>query len=475
MHDAARAPAGKPLLVVAMMHDYAARDLVDSGVLAELAGTFRLAFVTSARLTIDIAPYGAVVAEHRMPGWRLRLYWLASGLWHMVIKRPFELTRRNALRQASFGIGPYAERLIDWLSRTGLQKPIAIVLRAVLRATTPSLIPMGERPYAVLAYTSVRSFFIDDVVRDARRKGVPLLALVNNWDNLNVKSFLEIPPYLATWGEQGFLIARLMYRIPPYRIFVTGGPRFEVYRGPVPSRAEARVALGVPADAKVVLFCGAGVSFEETSLLDELENGVEQGRLPGNLFVLYKPHPLRFQRASEKPFDDAAYKHIRLVSVGARALTELSHYPALFAAADALISPFSSMIIEGARFGLPALCLGYNDPGHANHDWNRAAFNLHTYVARHGDWALVCEHREDFGRRCGELMPLIGDPEAAELAKAAAEMVWRTGRRSVAARVTEALHTVVAGRHADNSFVKSRAVSSLRDTARDSMVLAKDS
>ena len=43
-------PADKPLLLIGLMHDYAARDLVDSGVLAELAGEFRLAFISSKRL-----------------------------------------------------------------------------------------------------------------------------------------------------------------------------------------------------------------------------------------------------------------------------------------------------------------------------------------------------------------------------------------------------------------------------------------
>jgi hypothetical protein len=224
----------------------------------------------------------------------------------------------------------------------------------------------------------------------------------------------------------------------------------------------------------VLLFCGAGVSFEEVSLLDELEAAIESGRLPRDLIVLYKPHPLRFKRVSEKPFDEGAYRHVRRVTLGDRALTALQFYPELLASADALISPFSSMVMEGARFGLPALCLGYNDPGHANHDWNRAAFNLHSYVVRHGDWGVVCERREDFLESCEALVPLIGDARIAEWARAAAEMVWRTGRDTTANRLTRALQTVGRGGDADNSFTQSSVPTALLDTARDTIALAKE-
>jgi hypothetical protein len=217
------------------------------------------------------------------------------------------------------------------------------------------------------------------------------------------------------------------------------------------------------------------VAFEEISLLRELDRAIDAGELPTDLLVLYKPHPLRFARANEKSFDSRDFKHVVQVLDGRRKLTELDVYPDLLAASDALISPFSTMVIEGARFGLPALCLGYNDPGHANHDWGRAAFNLHTYVMRHGDWAIVCENRTHFMARCREMITMIGDPEVASAARAAAEMVWRTGRTSVAERIATAARTVAAGRDADNSLAMSNDSPSWQaDLAMEAALLSKD-
>jgi hypothetical protein len=448
---AATAPAEKPLLILALMHDYAARDWVDSGVLAELSEQFRFAFISSDRLTIDLEPYGPIVAMHEMPGWRLRLYWLASGLRHLVVKKPFELTHRILLRQATFGMGPKMSRLLNVIARLGIAGPLSRPFLALMRATAPVLIPRDLSPIGVLAYTSVRSYFIDDVIRDARRMGVPVLAITNNWDNLNTKSFLEPPPYLGVWGEQGFLIARLMHRLPAHRIFVTGAPRFEIYRKPLPDRAGARARLGLPLDCRAVLFCGSGVAFEETSLLRELDGAIEDGRLPSDVVILYKPHPLRFKRQKEDAYEPADFKHVLSVPAYNRNLTELQAYPDLLSAADAIISPFSTTVMEGARFGLPALCIGYDDPAHSNYDWNRAAFNLHIYLIRHGDWAVICESRESFLPSCARLIASIGDPAVASEARAAAEMAWRTGSASVASRIEAAVRALANGGHADNS------------------------
>src|SRR6266487_646436 len=119
----------KPLLLVGLMHDYAARDFVDSGVLDELARDFRLKFVSSSRLTIDLSRHGPVVARHEIGIWRLRLYWLAAGLLHVAVKRPFELSRRIAFCQATFGVGRHVSRMIDWLARPGIGRALGEALR----------------------------------------------------------------------------------------------------------------------------------------------------------------------------------------------------------------------------------------------------------------------------------------------------------------------------------------------------------
>jgi hypothetical protein len=266
-----------------------------------------------------------------------------------------------------------------------------------------------------------------------------------------------------------------MHGIPAHRLFVIGAPRFEIYRRRQPTQAEARVRLGLPKERRLLLFCGAGAPFEETSLLKDLDAAISRGDLPDDLLVVYKPHPLRFARAAEKPFEAREYANVVLAPGTARKLTELDLYPDLLAAVNGLISPFSTMVIEGARHGLPALCVGYDDPGHANHDWSRAAFNLHTYVIRHGDWAVVCENRAAFLNSCQRLVAMLDEPRVQADARAAAEMVWKTGCTSVAQRIATAVHTIAAGRDADNSFAVTKTASGRRaPLASETAALSKD-
>ena len=438
------------------MHDYAARDFLDTGILEKLAGRFRLAFASTDRLTLDLSPYGPIVSKQRLAPWRYRIYRLAASFWHLVVRETYVIVPRYGLIEAA-AVG--GARLFPWIRafwKAGAAKPLSLFLRQILRVSTPNLIA-GERPSAILVYTSVRSFFADDIVRNARTLDIPLLALTNNWDNLNTKCFLEIPQYLGVWGEQAFLIARLLHQIPAHRIFVVGSPRFEIYRGATPSREAAAAKLSIPSKRKVILFCGSGVPFDEVSLLQELDDSIKDGRLPADLYILYKPHPIRWTRTSETPLDECKFKNVAVFAATNRTLTELEVYPALFAASTAVISPFSTMVMEGARHGLPSLCLGYNDPAHSALDWGRAAFNLHLYAMRHADWAVICESRADFLSSCRKLISLIDRPEIADLARASAEFVTRSGQSPTADRLVTALTEIMNGRDADQSFMASKA------------------
>src|SRR5690606_31209421 len=109
--------------------------------------------------------------------------------------------------------------------------------------------------------------------------------------NIAHKIFLQQPDYLGVWGEQSYLFARLLQKLPADKIFVIGSPRFEVYRQEHPSKEEARRRLNLPLDKPVLLFAGAGVVFDEVSLIEEFESAAARGLWDKEILLLYKPHP----------------------------------------------------------------------------------------------------------------------------------------------------------------------------------------
>jgi hypothetical protein len=438
-------------LLIVGEKDYQFRDLVQTGLLDALRARFDLTFLVAVDVSIDLEAYGPVRRASPLTGWRLRAWMLGAGLQHVNLMRRFDVTLHHSIARATYGFSTRMRTFVNLAARLRLEGLIARLLRTALRLKRSPVEKQVEEIDVVLASTSVKSALVDDLVRWSRRSGRPLLALQTNWDNIALKGFFEVPPYIGVWGEQSFLIARLLHKIAAHRIFVIGTPRFEIYRETFLDRRAARRELGLPEKGRTLLFCGASVAFDETSLIEELDKAIEDGMFGHDVHVFYKPHFTRAARAGERALEVAKLRHTTVYSAPSGVPTELEAYPAILAAADAVISPFSTMVMEGARHGLPALCLGYPDPAHANHDWNRVSYNLHLYMIRHGDWSVVCDRRDRFLECCGRLMELVGDPAIVESARASAEMVFKSGRDKVADRIVGAIETVSRGGHADAS------------------------
>ncbi len=196
------------------------------------------------------------------------------------------------------------------------------------------------------------------------------LFLVNGWDNLSSKGvFLFKPDYLGVWGQQQLVDAYDIQGIPPERCFLLGCARFEDYFKNLNPKSIFKF--------KYILFAGAATANDELTPLNLLEKIMDQLRI-ADIKIMYRPHPWRHQRKSLDFFDPEKYKHIILdpqvadnyikinksgVIGDANAFyPELDYYPKLLANALFIISPLSSILIEGAIYDVPSLVLAHPDP-----------------------------------------------------------------------------------------------------------------
>ena len=67
---------------------------------------------------------------------------------------------------------------------------------------------------AVLELTVLRDLVAEDMVRWARRKRIPSIAVQRNWDCFNLKQMLVAPDPFLIRGEQSFYFARLLHDMP---------------------------------------------------------------------------------------------------------------------------------------------------------------------------------------------------------------------------------------------------------------------
>jgi hypothetical protein len=303
------------------------------------------------------------------------------------------------------------------------------------------------RPDVIVAPTGLRDEIADDVVRWGVRKKIPTLFLQLNSDVFNMKVPTVKAAYFGVWGDQSWYLARLICRYAASRLKMLGSPRFDTYeKGKIP-RGKARRLLGLPFDAIVLLFCGATAAYDEIRALEQIETAIDQGLLPGNLTVLYKVHPRGQVKGATTAFDPARFRHVRPtpeVQYGQWGSLEL--YPVLFAASDAVVSPYSTMGVEGALHGLPVLCLGYH-PGRFESFWAWAREYTHLQIYRHKVWAITCHRESDFLPSLERLLKLIGDPAIASAAQNEIRSVAIRDGRRYAARLDDCLSEILSERN----------------------------
>jgi hypothetical protein len=391
---------GRPLRVcVVLAHSVHVRNVVGSGCLDGLAGRGH-------ELTLVVPDFARAEVERETAGWpappRLERLpttgWLRNELrlWMRLAsyaQRRRYRTYRHKVRERLLGVlQPRVllmppRRQVPWrLGRALLL--LAFVAAARLRVLEPAarrlearLAPVPAatglierlRPDVVFAPTRVRSDGELELLKAARRAGVPAVAFAATWDALTSKGFFPVPPdWLLVWGDENRAQAIEHHGLPPERIVVTGAPHLDVY-GP-DTRWEPREAFlarrGIAPDRRVILFAGTTITYweDEPRHLRALSAAVADGELK-DCVVWYRPHPRRPR--AEVPdvrglpgvvMDDQMARH---KDEGASAYSarrdDLVHYRSLLEASDGLVTAFSTMIVEAALLGKPSLVIGFGD------------------------------------------------------------------------------------------------------------------
>ena len=273
--------------------------------------------------------------------------------------------------------------------------------------------------------SALLDYITDDVLQVANALSVPTLMLVSGWDNLSSKGLIyHQPTMIGVWGEQSREHAIAVQNASPDAVHVVGCPHYENFRSTGEmDRGELRASFGLPADGHAVLFAGTLRLFDETQLLKELDAAIESGALPP-MKILYRPHPWRDARREEDDFFQFEWRHIMMDpeiaetykatkatnqnSTSDNFLFRMHHLPLLYRAVDALISPMSTVLLEGLLFGLPTMAVAFND---GKHSWSadKVSRMMHFKELYDVPGLIVCRDRDQFFPQLRQLITNIGD------------------------------------------------------------------
>ncbi|MGE5505662.1 MAG: hypothetical protein ACM31L_14665 [Actinomycetota bacterium] len=271
-----------------------------------------------------------------------------------------------------------------WFQRETLKR-LAAKPNAILNALYDT-----EKPDIILHPSVLFGPFIHDLCAVSAERGVPMVTIMNSWDNPATKANMFLKPdRLLVWGEQTKGHAIKYVGMKPDKVTIFGAAQFDVYRHPPRiDRAEFERIHSIPAGRKIVLYGGSSKGTDEFAHLCMLDDAIDAGKL-GNSVIVYRPHPWGVGGKDGGRIADHPWRNVYLETFSRGYLEDLRSeskvtYPDYrdtvdtLSNVDAVISPLSTIIVEAAMFGKPALCFLPLDDG-----------------AKHFDLAYRLAHFED--------------------------------------------------------------------------------
>lgn len=319
---------------------------------------------------------------------------------------------------------------------------------------------LRERPDFFILPSALLDFVTDDVLQIADQLAIPTLLLVAGWDNLSSKGLLyHQPTMMGVWGEQSKRHAVDVQNADADRVHVIGAPHYERFRvSENVDRAALRTSWGVPLNGSLVLFAGTVRAFDETQLLQEMDDAIDTGTLPA-MHVIYRPHPYRNTRQQEDNFFDCDWQHITMdpqmgdaypaqkdkggLVISTKFFLRMDHLAQLYQAVDAVISPMSTVLLESLLFGLPTMAVAFGDGKHA---WSadKVSRMLHFKELYEVPGAIVCRDRTDFFPAIQQLVSQVGNKAlSAALRQSTSYFVYQDDR-SYADRVASLVGTMLS-------------------------------
>jgi hypothetical protein len=216
-----------------------------------------------------------------------------------------------------------------------------------------------------------------DIVKSARRLGIPTGMLLFSWDNLSTKGSLHVPPdRLFVWNELQRQEALSLHGFPADRVVVTGAPRFDEFfaLAPVTDRAAFCAPLGFDPTRPILMYLGSSkfvITDRELPFIREWIGAIRGARDPRlrECNILVRPHPDLKPEPEEGPTEAVRWKALEGKGVmtrpfgDSRAVVLRTHYRKAQGFYDALhhsaavVGLNTSAALEAAVAGRPVFTI----------------------------------------------------------------------------------------------------------------------
>jgi len=311
-----------------------------------------------------------------------------------------------------------------------------------------------HRPDVLIHPCVLEGVYINDLVKAAATRTIPFVTIMNSWDNPSTKrAMVGTPDWLLVWGEQTKRHAIEYVRMRPERTIKFGAAQFDLFRNPATiSRTELCREHSIDPGLPVLLYAGSSKESDEFSHLRAIDDAIDAGRLP-KMAVIYRPHPWGGGGIGGERLLNHPWRHVRVensmrgyleaVTAGhtGKSLPSYERTHDLLSSVDALVSPLSTIIIEGALHGKPVACFLPTEERSADH-FQRAAslthfedmYKMPEFLKANGGGELIPTLRE--------LMARVGDGAFSERLRDASRFFVEPFEKPYSERLCEFVESI---------------------------------
>tara|TARA_Y100000589_G_C27187245_1_gene643204 strand:+ start:907 stop:2307 length:1401 start_codon:yes stop_codon:yes gene_type:complete len=255
---------------------------------------------------------------------------------------------------------PFIFRFFTILINKILSQNPNIALENLIKTKKPDL----------LIHPSVLSgVYINDLVEIGNKSKIPLVVIMNSWDNpCSKRSVVSNNYYLLVWGPQTKMHAKDLMKMPENKIIEFGAAQFDVYKKyPKKNKNDILSFHGIlEKNRPTLLYAGSSKSTDEFSHLKKIDDAITLKKLP-SINLIYRPHPWGEAYKDSLKFKEIKFKNIFIDKNMRNFLfknknnegyysSKYSDTKDLLYAVDAVISPLSTILIEALIIGKPPLC-----------------------------------------------------------------------------------------------------------------------
>jgi hypothetical protein len=196
---------------------------------------------------------------------------------------------------------PAGERVAEAIAGFGASEESYVALTSALARAERALPPHEDLLRAVEALGVDGILLVSrcslggpepDVMKCARRLGLPTVMLLFSWDNLSSKAALhEHPDHLLVWNDTLAWEASAFHGFPPDRVRVLGAPNFDRFFAELEASPAPAAATDEPA---TILYLGSSkASRDEPAIFDRWLRAIRSAADPivREARVVLRPHP----------------------------------------------------------------------------------------------------------------------------------------------------------------------------------------